>query len=272
MDILGILLTFLPVIAILLLAIYLIYRVLAWMIGLLVRISRASDTALAAFGLGLAALGLASIGVAFATVDSCDHDALTPFLTSTGAAFLALASARHRKEPSSTRRVTQAMSFASLTVGLSVAGLALAGREVAADRAQTVGDLRTIVSGEMAYASANGGFFDHFECLLRPSGCIAAYPSDGPLFLDSWTASDSRLGYARRFYPGPGAPPDRIREENLSASSLTSWAFVAVPSPRARGRCDSFCTDSTGRICFLADGSEPRVVEGRCDEACTTLP
>ena len=132
----------------------------------------------------------------------------------------------------------------------------------------TLGDLRTIASGETVYASENGGFFDTLDCLQRPAECIPGYGSERPTFLDRWTAASSRLGYARRFHAGPAAPKEQIDARNLSPSSITAWAVVAIPAPRVRGRCESFCADSTGRICSVADGSDPPIVEGLCGAGC----
>ena len=58
---------------------------------------------------------------------------------------------------------------------------------VSANEAATVGDVRTVISGQAAYASANGGFYEaNLSCLNQPSagGCIPNYPAAAPTFLD----------------------------------------------------------------------------------------
>jgi hypothetical protein len=46
-----------------------------------------------------------------------------------------------------------------------------------------------------------------------------------------------------------------------------------MPGPASQGITGvrAFCGDSTGRICFTADGSEPEVVNGSCSPDCLAL-
>src|SRR5438046_3283094 len=48
---------------------------------------------------------------------------------------------------------------------------------VASNEAAAIGDLRTVVSAEAAYSSANSGFYEsNFDCLVFPfAGCIPSY-------------------------------------------------------------------------------------------------
>lgn len=129
--------------------------------------------------------------------------------------------------------------------------------------------MRTVISAAAAYAGANGGFYDTLDCLAEPSRCIPGYPVTAPTFLDPHLASlAAKSGYRRSFHAGPPAPPDDVRRLKASRSSLTSFAYVAVPSVPPRGSGGSAGTRS-GRMCFTADGATPPVKDGLCGEPCT---
>jgi hypothetical protein len=55
-----------------------------------------------------------------------------------------------------------------------------------------LGDVRTLISAEAAFASDNFGFYDMPECLQAPNACLSA-PYAGPAFLPpgAWSRSDS---------------------------------------------------------------------------------
>src|SRR5205823_811413 len=57
------------------------------------------------------------------------------------------------------------------------------GGGVSRHESATIGDLRTLVSAESAYSSANGGFYDDPRCLTKPSACIPGYPATAPTFV-----------------------------------------------------------------------------------------
>ena len=52
---------------------------------------------------------------------------------------------------------------------------------VSANESATLGDIRTLISAEAAYHSANGGFYGPPDCLVAPchAGCIPSYPTNG---------------------------------------------------------------------------------------------
>lgn len=123
----------------------------------------------------------------------------------------------------------------------------------------------TVVLGERTYASSNGGFFDEIACLLEPAKCIPGL-ADGAPFLDpTYAWLEPRLGYVRKFHPGPKAAPDAIAKAKASPSSLQGFAFTATPQKPGVTGGRAFCGDSGGRTCMTADGSEPPVKNGRCD-------
>src|SRR5688500_5561848 len=84
---------------------------------------------------------------------------------------------------------------------------------VSANESATLGDIRTLISSQAAYQSANSGFYDsNLGCLTAPTTCIPSYPANAPTFLDSQLASQQpKSGYSRAFVPGgpiaPGNPP-----------------------------------------------------------------
>ncbi len=138
---------------------------------------------------------------------------------------------------------------------------------VSANESATIGDIRTLISAQEAYRSANGGLYEsNLQCLASPFvGCIPGYASSGPTFLEPALASrQPKSGYERRFEPG------RILAVDPSVSSQTSvaeWAYVATPVRAGQTGVRSFCGDSTGLICFRADGAEIRVLGGACPSA-----
>jgi type IV pilus assembly protein PilA len=140
---------------------------------------------------------------------------------------------------------------------------------ISANEASAIGDIRTVISAEAAYSSANGGRYDMLECLGTPHRCIPNY--SGPTFLDPQLASGGiKNGYQRKFYPGPPAPPPADGSV-VSPSSCESFAYVAVPVQPNRTGVRGFCGDASGVIFMTVDGSAPRVVNGMCDSSATAL-
>jgi hypothetical protein len=124
----------------------------------------------------------------------------------------------------------------------------------------------TVLLGQRTYASYNASFFDEIACLTNPAACIPGFASDGAPFLDpTYAWLEPRLGYTRKFHPGPKVEPDVIARARASPSSLRAFAFTAAPiTPGVTGG-RAFCGDSGGRMCMTADGREPPVKDGRCD-------
>ena len=136
---------------------------------------------------------------------------------------------------------------------------------VSANEAAAIGDVRTVISAEAAYSSANGGFHDSLSCLGAPSGCIPNYK--GPVFLSSeMAAAAPRHGYRFRLQLGPAAQA----EGPVSPTSAEVFAYLAVPVNPGQTGVRSFCGDSTGRVCSTI-GAEPAIVDGVCAPDCTDL-
>jgi hypothetical protein len=124
----------------------------------------------------------------------------------------------------------------------------------------------TVVLGQRTYAAANGSFFDEIACLLEPGKCIPGFAADGAPFLDpTYAWLEPRLGYVRKFHPGPKADPAAIAKAKASPGSLRAFAFTATPVKPGVTGGRAFCGDSGGRMCMTADGREPPVKDGRCD-------
>jgi hypothetical protein len=134
-----------------------------------------------------------------------------------------------------------------------------------------LGDLRGFMSAEHAYASANGGYFDHPSCLAAPARCIPGYPAANPVFIDgALSRLEPALGYTFQFHSGPAPSPGDVERARASKSSLTAFALVALPLPGSSQR-RAFCGDSSGRVCVGGEGTMPEVREGRCPDTCETL-
>ena len=147
------------------------------------------------------------------------------------------------------------LSVASPIVAWTLAPRLVGGR---GEESSVIGDIRTVLSGQDAFKSANDGFYGTPGCLTRPSACLPGYPSSGPVFMDSLLASgQQKAGYDRRFVAGPPAP-------NGQRWSMTSYAYVAVPARQRSTGVRAFCGDSSGAICFTQGGEIPPVVAGHC--------
>ena len=145
---------------------------------------------------------------------------------------------------------------------------------VSANESAAIGDIRAVVSAQAAYHSANGGWYEgNLECLATPfAGCVPNYPANGPTFLDPVLSDrQPKSGYERRFEPGRMAA---VHPAISSPTSVGEYAYVATPVRAGQTGVRSFCGDSTGLICFRADGAEIRVLGGACPteaEGCTPL-
>jgi hypothetical protein len=124
-----------------------------------------------------------------------------------------------------------------------------------------MGSLRAIWKAEGAYYTANRGWYDKVECLVRPEDCIPGY--QGPSFLESSFLAETEH-YHREFHPGPAPAAAVIVASHASPSSLEAFAVVAIPVGLPR-RYGGLCIDSSvGRLCMTPQGGRPRVVRGAC--------
>jgi type IV pilus assembly protein PilA len=135
---------------------------------------------------------------------------------------------------------------------------------VSANESATIGDIRTVISGEAAYQSANGGWYDTISCLqVNGATCIPSYPSSAPTFLDSSIANlKSKSGYDRSFNQGPS--PATIPATS-SGTSISSYAYLASPVAQGQTGVRGFGGDSSGVLCFTSNGAEPTAANGALD-------
>jgi len=133
---------------------------------------------------------------------------------------------------------------------------------VSANESATIGDIRTVISGEAAFQSANGGWYDTITCLaVNGPGCIPSYPTSAPTFLDSAICSlGGKSGYDRSFQPGQ--PPLNVNPAVSSLTSLSAYAYLASPISNGQTGVRGFGGDSSGVLCFTPDGTEPGATLG----------
>jgi prepilin-type N-terminal cleavage/methylation domain-containing protein len=126
---------------------------------------------------------------------------------------------------------------------------------VSANESATIGDIRTVISAQAAYQSANGGWYDNtLTCLTAPMvGCIPNYPTNSPTFLDSQlTALLAKSGYSRSFLGG--ATPTGRNTALSSPTSVTSYVYWATPTSGGQTGVRGFAGDASGLLCFSPDG------------------
>jgi hypothetical protein len=203
----------------------------------------------------------------------------SPALTGTALAAAALAlgvraHSRASRPPvdAAGRQAAALALFAGLGGLFSLPLVAATGHHPARSESAVIGDIRTVVSSQAAYQARNGGYADGaLGCLARPSSCMPGYDPGASGFLDEELASlAERKGYTRSFHPGPS--PDRIPPAS-SSTSVTTWAYIAVPVDPGYTGVRGFCGDSDGALCFSTDGSAPPLrSNGTCDlDSCVPL-
>jgi prepilin-type N-terminal cleavage/methylation domain-containing protein len=110
---------------------------------------------------------------------------------------------------------------------------------ISANEAGMIGDVRTVISGEAAYQSANSGFYGQISCLgTGTSTCISGYA--GPTFLDAVIAGlQVKSGYFRSFtgLTAAGAP----------TGGLNAFCYQGTPAS-AQGGVRSFGGDGSGVV------------------------
>lgn len=159
-------------------------------------------------------------------------------------------------------------SVASLVL-LLVAIPSLLPSRVTANENAAIGDIRAMISAQSYYQEVNGGQYDTLECLAAPVRCIPKYASSQPSFLDGSMLEPVSKHYRRTLHPGPPSGPQG-RGTRYSASSFTSFAYVAEPTEPGLTGVRAFCGDDTGMMCSASSG-RLMVKDGRCPRDCTPL-
>ena len=124
---------------------------------------------------------------------------------------------------------------------------------VSANESAAIGDIRSIVSAESAYQSANLGAYGDLTCLATPSNCIGMYAVAAPTFIDSNIANTmmSKGGYNRAFVPS-AAPT----VGNSNTGAIDVFCYAASPAVLNQTGVRGFGGDSSGRICFDPAGAD----------------
>jgi prepilin-type N-terminal cleavage/methylation domain-containing protein len=134
---------------------------------------------------------------------------------------------------------------------------------VSANESATIGDIRTIISAQAAYQSANGGWYSpSLACLSNPfANCIPNYPAGSPTFIDSALGAGlSKSGYNRTFMAGNVAAP--INTRLTGPGSLAGYAYTASPVNQGQTGVRGFGGDASGVLCTTSDGTAPPTVNG----------
>ena len=128
---------------------------------------------------------------------------------------------------------------------------------VSANESATIGDIRTVISAQAAYQSANAGWYDSRLTCLATAGasCIPNYPTNAPTFLDSNIAFLlPKSGYNRTFESGaPPVPTTPL----ASGSQVSGYAYLTSPVNQGQTGVRGFGGDSSGVLCFTANGVIP---------------
>jgi hypothetical protein len=160
-----------------------------------------------------------------------------------------------------TLRIATAPGSIGLGTVAAIAIPSLMRARQSANESAAIGDLRTVISGQAAYQSANGGQFGDLACLSAPATCIKGY--SGPSFLGTdLTSLADKSGYRRAFHPG---------RRGTRARSLQGFAYTAVPVEPGKTGSRSFCGEASGLIRFDPSGGDIKPVGGVCPATLETL-
>src|SRR5512140_2153689 len=118
--------------------------------------------------------------------------------------------------------------FAIIGIIAAIAIPSLLRARVSANEAASIGDIRTVISAQAAYQSANGGWYaQSLSCMSSPNLCIPSYPATAPTFLDTAVAGLlAKSGYNRSFTPG--TVPATLGPLSM-VGSVASYVYSASP-------------------------------------------
>ena len=128
---------------------------------------------------------------------------------------------------------------------------------VSSNESATIGDVRTVISGQAAYQSANGGWYEkNFACMTTKGGCVPSAPTTSPTFLDSQiSALTPKSGYGRstpEFGPGP-----TTADPTVSPTSVAGFVYTATPMAQGQTGVRGFGGDASGIVCYSQTGVQP---------------
>ncbi|GMR24052.1 MAG: hypothetical protein BMS9Abin37_2541 [Acidobacteriota bacterium] len=124
---------------------------------------------------------------------------------------------------------------------------------VSANEAQAIGDTRTVMSANVAYAASNCGFFAaELTCLTNDGGgsiCIPGYPAQAPQFLGAdlgQTTPYDKGGYTRDYLANGVALG--VNPTICDPASLLDYCYVAGPAQIGLTGVRSFLGGASGSI------------------------
>ena len=130
---------------------------------------------------------------------------------------------------------------------------------VSANESATIGDIRTVISAQAAFQSANGGWYTGIiSCLnvVTPGTCIPNYPANAPTFVDTSIAGlTAKSGYSRSF--NAGSTPAPLNSNVSGTSSVSSYVYRASPVSQGQTGVRGFGGDASGVLCFSTTGVAP---------------
>jgi prepilin-type N-terminal cleavage/methylation domain-containing protein len=120
---------------------------------------------------------------------------------------------------------------------------------IAANEVAAIGDIRSVISAEHAYAASNSGAFGSLACLGGPTNC--GFGAGTQPFIDSAIAGAlTKSGYVRSFAAGVGGggAPD---------PGMATFVYGATPVTQNQTGTRGFAGDNSGVICADQTGALP---------------
>lgn len=125
---------------------------------------------------------------------------------------------------------------------------------VAANESAAIGDVRAVLSAEVAYKEMSGAYAP-MECLVDPKACVPNYPAGGPVFLGKEMAEPKAAGYERA----------------VVHADAESFVFIAAPMVPEQTGIRVFCADHRGRVCAATSVNEAWPGGATCGPNCSLL-